>query len=308
MNILVTGASGLIGRALVARLSRGGHSVVRLRRGAESGSSGPTWNPEAGQVNLGPAFAADAVVHLAGENIAQRWTAAAKARIRASRVETTRLLSEALARASHGPKVMVTASAVGFYGDRGDELLDEGSPPGSGFLAEVCQAWEAATLPARQHGIRVVHLRLGIVLAREGGALAKMRPVFRLGLGGRLGSGRQYWSWISLEDVVRVAEWSLQDDRFSGAINTVAPEAVTNAEFTAALSRASRRPGLLWVPSFLVRAAFGEMGRETLLASARVRPAKLLEAGFRFRFSDLNAALRHLLTASGDQVPGTGSG
>lgn len=299
MNILVTGASGLIGTALVSQLSRGGHSVVPLRRGVASVASGPVWNPETGEVKLEPAFPVDGVIHLAGENIAQRWTAAAKRRIRTSRVETTRLLSEALARASHPPKVLVTASAVGFYGDRGQEVLDENSPPGNGFLAEVCQAWEAATLPVRQHGIRVAHLRLGIVLARQGGALAKMLPVFRLGLGGRVGSGRQCWSWISLEDVVRVAELALQDDRFRGAINTVAPEAVTNADFTATLSHVLRRPALLPVPSFLVRTVFGEMGRETLLASAKVRPVKLLEAGFKFRFPDLDAALIHLLTASG---------
>ncbi len=299
MNILVTGASGLIGIALVSRLSQSGHSVVPLRRGAARGAPGPTWNPETGEIKLEAAFPIDAVVHLAGENIAQRWTAAAKARIRASRVEATRLLSEALVHAAHPPKVLVTASAVGFYGDRGDEVLNEDRPPGSGFLAEVCQAWEAATLPARQHGIRMVHLRLGIVLARQGGALANMLPVVRLGLGGRVGSGKQYWSWISLEDVVSVVERSLQDDRWSGAINTVAPQAVTNAEFTVALSRALRRPASLPVPSFLVRAVFGEMGRETLLASAKVRPAKLLEAGFKFRFSDLDAALTHLLTATG---------
>jgi len=297
MNILVTGAGGFIGTTVVSRLTECGHRVVPLRRTAASSEAGPTWNPETGQVHLAPAFPLDAVVHLAGENIAQRWTAGAKARIRASRVEATRLLSEGLARASHPPKVLVCASAIGFYGDRGEEVLDEDSPPGTGFLAEVCQAWEAATMPARQRGIRVVHLRLGIVLARQGGALAKMLPAFRFGLGGRLGSGRQYWSWITLEDVVRVVELALLDGRLSGAANTVAPEAVTNAGFTATLSRALHRPAFLPVPALLVRAAFGEMGRETLLASARVRPARLLGAGFKFRFPDLGTAFRHLLGA-----------
>jgi hypothetical protein len=295
MKILVTGASGLIGTAVVGQLTASGHCAVPLRRTPFSTSVGPVWNPEAGQVRLDSGFPMDAVVHLAGENIAQLWTAAAKARIRASRVEATRLLSEALARAPHPPRVLVTASAVGFYGDRGEEILHEGSPPGTGFLAEVCQAWEAATLLARQRGIRVVHLRLGIVLAREGGALARMLPMFRLGLGGRVGTGRQYWSWITLEDAARVVERVLEDDGYSGAVNTVAPEAIANSGFTAALSRALHRPALLPAPALLVRAVLGEMGRETLLSSARVRPAKLLGAGFRFRFPDLSAALSHIL-------------
>jgi uncharacterized protein (TIGR01777 family) len=285
----------LIGTALVPWLAEGGHRVVALRRASPSTDASPTWNPDTGQVDLDPAVRFDAVVHLAGENIAQRWTPAAKARILASRADATRLLSEALVRAPHPPKVFVTASAIGFYGDRGDEVLDEESHPGTGFLAEVCQAWEAATLPARQRGVRVVHLRLGIVLARQGGALAKMLPAFRLGLGGTVGSGRQYWAWITLEDVARAVELSLRDDRLCGAINTVAPEAVTSAGFAAALSRALHRPAFLPVPSFLVRAAFGEMGRETLLASARVRPARLLSAGFKFHFPDLDTALSHLL-------------
>jgi uncharacterized protein len=296
MKILVTGAGGLIGTAVVALLTESGHGVVPLRRTAVSSDAGPTWNPEARQVHLDPDLPLDAVVHLAGENIAQRWTAGAKARIYASRVEATCLLSEALARASNPPKVLVTASAVGFYGDRGGEVLEEDSSPGTGFLAEVCQAWETATMSVRQRGVRIVHLRFGIVLARQGGALAKMLPIFRLGLGGRVGSGRQYWSWIALDDVARVVKLSLQDDCLSGAVNTVAPEAVSNAGFTAALSRALHRRAFLPVPAFLVRAAFGEMGRETLLASTRVRPARLLDAGFKFRFPDLDTALSHLLT------------
>jgi uncharacterized protein (TIGR01777 family) len=194
--------------------------------------------------------------------------------------------------------VLICASATGYYGDRGNELLDEGSELGTGFLAEVCQAWEAAAEPARQRGIRVVHLRLGIVLARHGGALAKMLPAFRLGLGGRLGSGRQHWSWIALEDLLRVVELALQDDRLSGPVNSVSPEAATNAEFTRTLGQVLRRPAVLPVPAFAVSLFFGEMGREALLASQRVRPARLLESGFAFRVSELAAALNHLLTDS----------
>jgi uncharacterized protein len=297
MNILVTGTSGFIGTALVSRLQGRGYNVVPLRRTPVRTGPGPTWDPDCGRVHLEPAVSLDAVVHLAGENIAQRWTAGAKARIRTSRVDGTRLLSEALARAPRPPRALVCASATGYYGDRGAEVLDESSGPGTGFLAEVCQAWEAATTPARQCGIRVVHLRLGILLARQGGALARMVPLFRLGLGGRLGSGQQYWSWITLEDVLRVVDLALRDDRLSGAVNTVAPEATTNACFTAALCRALHRPALLPMPALLVRAALGEMGQEALLASCRVRPTRLLEAGFNFRFPDLGGALSHLLAS-----------
>ena len=193
---------------------------------------------------------------------------------------------------------MVCASATGFYGDRGGEVLDEQSGPGTGFLPEVCQAWEAAAAPARQCGIRVVHLRLGIVLARHGGALAGMLPAFRLGLGARLGGGNQYWSWIALEDVVRVVELALKDDGLSGAVNTVAPEATTNAAFTHGLARALRRPAFLALPAFAVIALFGQMGREALLASARVRPERLLKMGFKHRFPDLDAAFNHILAGN----------
>jgi uncharacterized protein len=295
MKVLITGARGLVGTALVARLQERGHNVASLRRARAVRESGPTWNPETRQVRLDAAFPLDAVIHLAGENIAQRWTPTAKARIRASRVDATGLLCEALACQPHPPQVLICASATGFYGDRGDEVLAEHSCPGVGFLAEVCQAWEAAAAPARGHGIRVLHLRLGMVLARQGGALAKMLPLFRLGLGGRLGSGRHYWSWISLDDVLGVIEHALADDRLSGAINTVAPQNVTNAEFTHTLARALRRPAVFAVPTLAVRTLFGEMGREVLLASARVRPSRLLEAGFSFRYPRLDAALSHLL-------------
>lgn len=296
MNILVTGASGFVGQAVVLHLTEKGHRVVPLRRAAGVNEAGPTWNPLAGQVRLQPAGELAAVIHLAGENIAQRWTAAAKARIRASRVDATRLLCEALAALPQPPKVLVCASATGFYGDRGDELLDEKSAPGTGFLPEVCQAWEMAAEPARQRGIRVVHLRLGIVLARHGGALAKMLPAFRLALGGRLGTGRQYWSWIALEDLLRVVELALADEILTGAVNAVSPEAATNTRFTSALGRALHRPAFLPVPAFAVKLLCGAMGPEALLASARVRPARLLERGFTFRLPGLDAALDSTLS------------
>jgi hypothetical protein len=248
-------------------------------------------------VHLDPAVPLDAVVHLAGENIAQRWTRAARERIRQSRVSATRLLCEALSHLPKPPRTLVCASATGFYGDRGDAILDERSGPGTGFLAEVCQEWEAATAPARECGVRVVHLRLGIVLARHGGALARMLPAFRLGLGARLGGGGQYWSWIALEDVVRVVDLALRDDQLVGPVNTVAPEATTNAGFTKALGRALCRPAFLSVPAFAVAALFGQMGREALLASARVRPERLLAIGFKHRFPDLDAAFNGILAA-----------
>lgn len=297
MNILVTGATGFIGAALVPRLAEHGHRVAALRRVSDGADVGSTWNPDSGQVHFDPAIRFDAVVHLAGENIAQRWTPAAKARIRASRVDATRLLSQALARLPRPPRVLVCASATGFYGHRPGEVLDERSPSGSGLLAQTCCDWEAAADPACQIGIRVVSLRLGIVLAPHGGALARMLPVFRWGLGGRLGSGSQYWSWIVLDDLLRVVELALQEDNLSGPVNAVAPEGTTNSRFTAALAQAVRRPALLPVPAFVVKTLFGEMGREAFLASARVRPTRLLEAGFMFRFPELDAAFRHLLAA-----------
>ena len=298
MNILVTGATGFIGTALVSRLTAGGHRVVPLRRGTAANPSEATWNPETRQVHLPASIAFDAVVHLAGESIAQRWTAAAKVRIRASRVDATRLLSETLAGLPLPPRVLICASAIGFYGDRGDELLNEQSGPGTGFLADVCQAWETAAAPAREHGIRVVHLRLGIVLAAHGGALARMVPPFRFGLGGRLGTGHQYWSWITLEDLLGVVEWALHNEQVSGPVNTVSPEASTNADFTAALARTLRRPALLPMPAFVVRGLFGEMGQQALLASTRVCPARLLGSGFGFRFPNLEAALRQVLVSN----------
>ena len=296
MNVLVTGASGLIGAALVPFLTAGGYAVLRLTRPTRSNAGPPpAWNPTAGQIDLSQCGAVDAVVHLAGESIAQRWTPDAKRRIRESRVAGSRLLAEALARLPQPPKTLVCASATGFYGDRGDEWLDESSARGGGFLAEVVRDWEAAAGPAVEGGIRVVHLRLGIVLAPTGGALKKMLPVFRLGLGGRIADGRAWWSWIALDDVLAVIHQALTNGALHGAVNAVSPNPVTNEEFTRTLGRVLRRPTIFPVPRFVVEALFGQMGREALLASFRVKPRRLSDSGFEFSFPDLESALRLLL-------------
>ena len=295
-RILITGASGLVGSALFSALERSGHRVIKLVRGSASDTPGKaTWDPDAVRIDLSSAGTLDAVVHLAGEPIAKRWTPDMKRRIRDSRVKGTRLLSDALARLPAPPKVLVCASATGWYGDRGEEWLDESSDPGRGFLAETCQEWEAAAAAAREAGIRVVHLRIGLVLSPKGGALAKMLPVFRLGLGGRLGSGRAYWSWITLDDLLEVIQHALANEALRGAVNAVSPHPVTNAEFTKTLGGVLRRPAILPVPRFAVELLFGEMGREAMLASFRVKPAKLIETGFKFQFSELAPAFRHLL-------------
>jgi uncharacterized protein (TIGR01777 family) len=238
----------------------------------------------------------DAVVHLAGENIAAgRWTSARKAEIRQSRVEGTRRLCEALARLAQPPRVFVSASAIGFYGDRGAQTLTEESGAGSGFLPDVCREWEAATEPASQAGIRVVNLRFGMVLSPAGGALQKMLPPFKLGLGGRIGSGAQFMSWIAIDDAVGAIHQALSAESLRGPVNAVAPTPVTNAEFARTLARILRRPAFMPVPQFAARLAFGEMADALLLASARVMPVRLQESGYHFRFPELEGALRHML-------------
>ena len=296
MKIAITGASGLIGSSLIPFLTTGGHEVVPLRRPSGSASDGLVWDPERPDFDTSGLAGVDAVVHLAGESIAEgRWTQAKKERIRRSRADGTRNLCEALAAMERPPKVLVSASAIGYYGSRGDELLDEGSAAGDGFLAEVCDAWEQATEVASAAGIRVVNLRLGVVLASQGGALAKMLTPFKLGVGGRLGSGSQAMSWIALEDVVGAIHHCLARKELSGPVNAVAPGVVDNRTFTKILGRVLKRPTILPMPAFAVRAAFGEMGQELLLSSARVRPARLLESGYEFRHPDLEGALRAYL-------------
>jgi hypothetical protein len=297
MKVLVSGSRGLIGSALVRFLAEGGHPVTRLVRGpARPGGTEIPWGPTEGKLDPGMLESHDAVVHLAGENLtAGRWTPERKARIFNSRVRGTRLLAETLAGLAPPPKVMVCASAIGYYGDRGEEVLTEESSLGRGFLAELCREWEAASAPAAEKGVRVVRLRTGIVLSPAGGALKKMLLSFRLGLGGRLGSGQQYMSWIALDDVLAVVLRALIDDTLAGPVNAVAPNAVTNVEFTRTLGRVLMRPTIFAVPAFALRTIFGEMADETLLASNRVQPAKLLAHGFAFQYPELEGALRHVL-------------
>lgn len=297
MKILVTGSSGLLGSALTPSLTAGGNTITRLvRPGTKPGPSQIVWDPAAGRLDAGSLEGFDAVVNLAGENIAGgRWTPERKRLLRDSRVKSTLLLAETLGKLSRPPRVLVAASATGYYGDRGDEMLTEASEPGSGFLAEVCRPWEDSTRPAAAAGIRVVNVRFGIVLSAAGGALAKMLPPFKAGVGGPVGSGRQYMSWIALEDVVRVIEHALVTEALAGPVNVVAPEPVTNREFARTLGRVLGRPALLPLPAFAVRLLFGEMGDELLLASARVRPSRLEATNYRFLYPDLEGALRRSL-------------
>ena len=297
MKLLITGSTGLIGSELVRSLEASGHEVTRIvRSGAEGAPGQVLWDPSKGELPLPGLEGMDAAVHLAGENIASgRWTAEKKERIRRSRVDGTRVLSESLARLEKPPRTLISASAVGYYGDRGDTVLREDSPPGAGFLAEVCRDWEAAAAPAARRGIRVVYLRFGVVLSEKGGALAQMLPTFRKGGGGRLGGGRQYVSWISLEDAVGVVGHALSVEEVHGPVNAVAPEPVTNRDLTKTLGTVLGRPTILFVPAFVLRAMFGSMADEVLLASTRAEPAKLLAAGYRFRHPRLEEALRSLL-------------
>lgn len=291
MRVAVSGATGLIGGALVARLRADGDTVVRLVRDASRAAAGDVvWNPDAGTIDGKALEGIDAVVHLAGENVGTRWTEEKKRRIRDSRVNGTRLLAETLARLAHPPRTLVQASAVGIYGDRGEETITEDSPTGTGFLADVGRAWEAASEPAERAGIRVVRLRFGIVLSAKGGALQQMLLPFRLGLGGRIGSGRQWMPWISLDDVVEVIVRALRDERLRGPVNTVVGS-VRNADFTDALGRALHRPTLIPVPGFALRALFGEMADEGLLAGQRVEPARLQAIGHVFHHPTLDDAL-----------------
>jgi len=295
-RIAVTGASGLVGRRLCAFLSGGGHRVEPLvRREPRAGSPEIRWDPAHGQIDAARLEGVDAVVHLAGENVAGRWTAARKKAILQSRVEGTTLLSQALAGLSKRPRVLVSASGIGYYGNRGDQSVDEQSPPGNGFLSEVCQQWEAGTEAAAKAGIRVVNLRLGMVLAAEGGALAYMLTPYRLGLGGRIGPGTQLVSWIALDDLVGCIHHLIVHDEVQGPVNAVAPQSVCNAELVRTLGRVLHRPTLFPKPAWLIRAVVGEMGQALLLDGARVQPTRLQASGFKFLYPDLESALRYEL-------------
>lgn len=289
MRIAVTGASGLVGSALVAGARAAGHDTVALVRRAALSPSEVQWDPEAGTVDLDALAGVDAIVHLAGETIGARWTRARRERVLRSRVDGTRTIAEAVGQLDPSP-ALICASATGFYGNRGDELLTEASPRGAGFLADVVDAWEQAAQPARDAGARVVHLRTGIVLARSGGALGKLLTPFRLGVGGRIGSGAQWWSWIGLDDTV-AAYLHVLAHPLDGPVNATAPNPVTNAQFVRALGRALHRPTVLPLPAFAVSAAFGQMGREMLLEGQRVIPPRLLESGFRFAHATVDDAL-----------------
>jgi hypothetical protein len=294
LRIALSGASGLVGTQLAAFLSGGGHDVLRWVRRAPRQNE-LRWDPAKGELDPSALEGVDAVVHLSGAPIAGRWTPERRRAIRESRVASTRLVAEALAKAAGGTRVLVCASAIGFYGNRGDEALDESSAGGAGFLADVCREWEAAAEPARAAGVRVVHARLGVVLGAAGGVLARLRAPFFLGLGGRLGDGRQWLSWIGLDDAIGALHHLVWTDGASGPVNLTAPEPVPNAEFTRVLARVLRRPALLPVPAGLVRAALGEMGQALLLDGARVLPRALEASGFRFRTPTLEAALREEL-------------
>jgi uncharacterized protein (TIGR01777 family) len=289
-RILISGASGLVGTALCECLRAAGQDVYTLVRRPPRDAHEVPWHD--GVVTWPPAFACDAVVHLAGEPIVGLWTAAKRRRIRESRVGLTRALSEQLAGLGQRPRTLISASAVGYYGSRGDERLTETSPPGTGFLPETCRDWEAATQPAREAGIRVVNLRIGIVLSARGGMLKTALPGFRLGLGSRLGDGRGWFPWIALEDLLRVIEHAMADETLAGAVNAVAPEPVTNAGFTRSLARALHRPTFVPIPAPVLRLLPGHMAEEALLASAHVVPEKLLQTGFTFLYPRLDEALK----------------
>lgn len=295
MKIVVSGASGLVGSALTNFLTSQGHEVVKMTRSNGSGANTVHWNPDDGTLNPADLEGVDAIVHLAGESVAQRWTDDAMKRIRDSRIKGTRTVAEAVSKMQRKPQVLVSASAIGFYGDRGSEILTEQSLPGTGFLAGVCREWEDASVPADHASIRTVNLRFGVIISKGGGALAKMLPIFQLGAGGNLGSGRQYMSWIALEDAVRAIYFAICNTDITGPVNVVGPKPCTNAEFTATLGKVLHRPTFLPVPSFGPRLLFGQMADEMLYAGAKVVPAKLEKSGFQFEFADLEGALRKAL-------------
>lgn len=297
MKVLVSGSSGLIGSALVPVLRARGNEVRRLvRKKGRLAADEAAWDPAAGKIDKAALEGCDVIVHLAGENVAGgRWTAKRKAEIRNSRVQSTQLLVEAVLGLKRPPRTLAAASAIGFYGDRGSQQLEEDAAPGAGFLAELCREWEASTEPAQQAGIRVANLRIGVVLSAEGGALSAVLPIFRFGLGGVIGEGTQYVSWIAIDDVVGAIQHVLASEHLKGPVNVVAPNPVTNREYTSALGAVLGRPTLLPLPAMAARLMFGEMADELLLSSARVHPQQLLASGYEFHFPLLADALRHVL-------------
>ena len=302
MKILVTGSSGLVGTALCKSLRADGHTVLRLTRSGSAQQPGLLkeeirWEPPTGSLDLAAMEGSDALVHLAGASIAQgRWTPARKETLRSSRVDTTRHLVGGIAKLQRKPRIFVCASAIGYYGDRGDETLTESSAPANDFLARLCCEWESAANEAERLGVRTVMLRLGIILDAHRGALPRMLLPFRLGVGGRLGSGRQWMSWISLEDAIRIIRFAIEKDSLRGPVNAISPNPVTNAEFTRALARVLHRPALLPAPRFALRLALGEMADALLFSSQRVTPQRLLALNYGFLHSNLEGALQSILS------------
>ena len=295
MNILLSGASGLLGSALAPLLRERGHTVTRLVRSRPVGEDEAFWNPLGGELDDAIVARCDAVIHLSGESVAARWTSEKRAAILDSRVLSTRLLAQSIAR-NGGQQVLVHASGVGFYGDQGDRILDEHARSGEGFLAHVCREWEAAAEPARQAGARVVSARIGVVLSPEGGALKSLLPLFRLGLGGPVGSGRQWWSWISISDLTRALAFLVEESTVSGAVNVAAPNALRNKDFARVLGRVLRRPAILPAPPLALRAMLGQAADEMLLYSQRARPQVLVARGFGFEHPNLEGAFGSLLS------------
>jgi len=297
MNILISGASGLIGSALIPYLQDRGHNILRLTRN-EKQQDGIFWDPIQGVFNLPSSTSVDAVVHLAGENIAEgRWTRRKKDRIRSSRIDGTDLISRRIAELDVMPKVMLSASGIGIYGSRGDSILTEVDSPGDGFLVDVSRHWERATYPAEVAGIRVVHMRIAPVLSTKGGALKRMLPYFRYGVGATLGSGGQYMSWILIDDMVNAMDFLLNHDALAGPVNICSPNPLTNREFTRTLGRALKRPAVFRIPAFVLKVLYGELSSE-LLSSTRALPDRLLQAGFEFSYPKLDDGLHHLLKES----------
>ena len=303
MKILVSGPTGLVGSALVAYLTSAGHQVTGLTRKRREGAAANfpqiEWNPATGALDSAALEGFDAVIHLAGDNIAtSRWTVAKKQQMRDSRVLGTRLLAEKLSALQSPPQTVICASAIGYYGNRGNDLMTESSSAGTDYLSELCREWESAAEPLRARGIRTVHTRIGVVLSPRGGALHKMLTPFKLGVGGILGNGRQYMSWIALDDIPQAMLHVLQHPELQGPVNFVAPQPVTNYDFTKALGRVLRRPTIFPAPAFALRLALGQMADELLLSSTRVEPSALLHSGYTFRFPTVEPALRHLLGAT----------